>query len=451
MFTKEKILNMMETTAKALSSYTLISEIDKPLWMPFFKPNSDETKKYIKIVGKTFTIKPRNDERPHTAIIGYDGESWYLGCGGSFIEGSMSSDEAEMLIAELANSEVEEREMRIAYNSSAKNAPCHHWRAWFSKNTICKHNKDLLSRITEKDLEEIETHYFVSRKEKRNKNSEISIIKKMNVYAFKRHLLFMGEKGSGKTHNIYEYLKDKNLPHIFVGGNSDTEAADLRGNLLPYEKDGEKNFIWVDGPLTQAFRRAANGEKIVLFIDELLRLSPSAKSLLVPSLTTDSDGYYVLDTGRVINVIDGVGHTECIRAPRENLWVVGTTNIGAEYDVEEMESALEDRFEIIYQNNDPEKIKRILSEIEAQKGFKGVAEKLFNFYELMVTLRNNERLSKLINLRHLTHALLDCEKEGDLYDRLIDKMPKWVERDMNGYPLKDQEEAVLGALAKARI
>lgn len=451
MFTKDEIIDLMNTKAMPLRNYTLLSKSSQPLWMPFFMPDREKENNHIKVVGKTITTAPDRDNRPHTAIIAFDGEQWYLGCGGLFLDGNMSSDEADLLVAELAESETEEKEMRMAYNSSQTNTPCHHWRAWFTKNEICKHNLDLLDRITETDLKDIETHYYISNKTETTENNEELIAARMNTYAFSRHLLFMGEKGSGKTHNIYAYLKEKKLPHIFVGGNTDTEATDLRGNLLPYEKNGEKNFIWVDGPLTQAFRRAANGEKVVLFIDELLRLSPSAKSLLVPSLTTDGDGHYVLDTGRVIDVVDGVGKTECIRAPREKLWVLGTTNVGAEYDVEDMESALEDRFELIYQNNDPEKIKRILSEIEAEKGFSGVADKLFTFYEMMVNLRNNEQLAKLINLRHLTQSLLDSEKEDDLYDRLMDRMPKWVERDMGGNPIKEQEEAVLGALVRAKV
>lgn len=451
MFTREEIIDLKNTAGRASRGYTLMSRTVDPVWMPFFKPNQDEDKHHIKVVGKTITTSPDTEERPHTAIIAFDGQQWYLGCGGHFIDGTLSTDEAELIIAELAETDTEEREMRQSFNSTMKNTPCHHWRAWFSKGEICKHNLDLLDRIDEKDLKEIETHFFLSNKTSSHESNEELIAARMNTYAFKRHLLFTGEKGSGKTHNIYAYMNEKKLPHVFVGGNADVEAIDLKGNLLPYEKDGNKNFIWVDGPLTQVFRRAASGEKVILFIDELLMISPSAKSLLIPSLTTDNDGCYVLDTGRVIDVIDGVGSTECLRAPSENLWVLATTNIGAEYDVGDMESALEDRFEIIEQNNDPEKIERILSEIEADKGFNGVADKLFSFYEMMVALKDNNRLAKLINLRHLTQSLKDCVKEDDLYDRLMDRMPKWVERDMSGKLLTAQLEDVEGALARAGV
>lgn len=451
MFTREDITKLMNTEAKALRGYTLLCKTSAPLWMPFFKPNQDESKFFTKVVGKTFTTAPESEDRPHTAVIAFDGEQWYLGCGGHFLDGQMPHDEAELLIAELAESEVEDREMRMAYNSSPKNTPCHHWRAWFSKQEICKHNQDLLARIGENDLKEIESHFYISNKKDTSESNEELIAARMQTYAFKRHLLFVGQKGSGKTHHIYEYLKENKLPHVFVGGNPDCEALTLKGNLLPYEKDGEKNFIWVDGPLTQAYRRAANGERVVLFIDELLRMDSTARSLLIPSLTTNIDNEYVLDTGRVIDVVDGVGKTECICAPRENLWVLGTTNIGADYDVGDIESALEDRFEIIDQNNDPEKIRRILSGIEAEKGYTGVADKLFSFYEMMVALRDSDVLGKLINLRHLAQSLTDCEKEDSLYDRLMDRMPKWVERDMSGQLVKEQEEAVVGALVRAGV
>jgi MoxR-like ATPase len=204
--------------------------------------------------------------------------------------------------------------------------------------------------------------------------------------------------------------------------------------------------------LTQAFRRAAAGEKIILFIDELLRMSKSAQSLLVPALTTDIHGNYVLDTGRVIDVVDGVGKTECIKAPSQNLWVLATTNMGAEYGTPDMESALEDRFELIEKNNSLDKIIRILKEIAETKGFDDeVVSKMADFYEYMVALKEEGVLAKLINLRHLAQAIEDAISQDDLRDCLMDRVPKWVERDMGGRLLEEQINVIEKALKKAGI
>jgi len=161
---------------------------------------------------------------------------------------------------------------------------------------------------------------------------------------------------------------------------------------------------------------------------------------------------YVLDTGRVIGVEDGVGKTELIKAPSENLWVLGTTNMGAEYGTPDMESALEDRFELIEKNNDIEKIKRVLTEIAQEKSFDlSVVENLVDFYTSMVALKGEGILSKLINLRHLAQSLQDSKTEDDLYNCLMDRVPKWVERDMGGKLLDDQIEVIKKALRKADI
>lgn len=453
MFTREKLEE--EMTIGPIKQYREAGN-HAAMWMPIYIVDKN-AQEFKRVVGTSSKIQNIETNESYVVTVGYDGDEWYVAVGNDFLTGTISKDVADLKIAELCNSGFESAQMTSLYSHFTEEASSSHWREWNTKGKLSgKGNLSdeaqhfLCNVLTPAALDEIENHFYGQRK--KEENEEEMIAARMRLYAFKRHLLFIGEKGSGKTHDIYAYMKQDKLPHVFVGGNADVEAMDLKGNLLPYEKDGNKNFIWVDGPLTQAFRRAASGEKIVLFIDELLRMSKSAQSLLVPALTTDIEGNYVLDTGRVIDVVDGVGKTECIKAPSKNLWVLGTTNMGAEYGTPDMESALEDRFELIEKNNDIEKIKRVLTEIAQKKSFDvSVVENLVDFYKSMVALKEEGILAKLINLRHLAQSLEDSVTKDDLHDCLMDRVPKWVERDMGGKLLNDQIEVIKKALRKADI
>jgi len=451
MFTREEIEKKLKERAES-ANFRIFKKTVKPIWTPLSYVGQDSPNgTFVRTVGiSAKMISLDTDARSHIVTVGYDGVAWFLSVGNKFLSGDISTDDATLACAKIAKQKVEDDEMMSLYSMFEEEVASSHWRTWYSAKEIVPEVRDFLSHLKVDDLDAIESHFHGQTQELLGEEERIAA--RMNLYAFKRHLLFIGEKGSGKTHDIYAYMDRHEIDHVFIGGNADVEAIDLKGNLLPFEKNGEKNFIWVDGPLTQAFRRAEKGEKIILFIDELLRMSPSAQSLLVPALTTDIHGNYVLDTGRVIDVIDGVGKTECIKAPASNLWVLATTNMGAEYGVPDMESALEDRFELIEKNNDIEKIRRVLTEIAEEKGYDvSIVANLTDFYIKMVTLKEEEILQKLINLRHLAQALEDTTEASGLYDCLMDRVPKWVERDMGGKLLKEQIEAVKRALRKADI
>ncbi|MCF6207515.1 MAG: AAA family ATPase [Sulfurovum sp.] len=450
MFTREELEKRIEESREEPSIHRVAKETEVE-YLPMHYVSKGFTG-YIKVSGKAYKILSTVDELSYVVIVGFDGNEWFVSVGNKYIEGSIAQEEAELIVAQTATSQVESMEIRGLYGvyGGQQYMPSSHWRDWWSKNKLPKEVNDTIRNLDDRTLDAIENHFYGQTEKEENEEEKIAA--RMNLYAFKRHLLFIGEKGSGKTHDIYAYMKANNLDHVFVGGNADVEAMDLKGNLLPFEKNGEKNFIWVDGPLTQAFRRAAAGEKVILFIDELLRMSKSAQSLLVPALTTDIHGNYVLDTGRVIDVVDGVGKTECIKAPSQNLWVLATTNMGAEYGTPDMESALEERFELIEKNNSLDKIIRVLKEIAKTKGFDDeVVSQMTDFYESMVALKEEGVLAKLINLRHLAQSMEDAMSQDDLYDCLMDRMPKWVERDMGGKLLEDQIVVVEKALKKAGI
>lgn len=433
--------------------YTTINKND-----PFLTVMKDAAGGTVKRMSMK-TMTTRKDGRSHVAYIAYDGIDWHLGCGNHFLEGKMDSIEAMTSVTVVAANAEEKKSMFSYYKSEDANTFCHFWKSWNKKGKICKHVSDLLAQTTEEDLSTLEAILLGEEIIPEPITSataityECSVAAKLNRYEHTRHICITGEKGSGKTRSTYEYLKANKIPHIFVGGNKDIEASDLRGMLLPVEKDGNKEFIWVDGPLTEAFRRASKGEKICLIIDELLRISDSGLSILIPSLSLDNTNHYVLPTGRIVDVdADGVGKMEVLKAPKDKFWVIATTNIGAGYDVTRMDDALEDRFEYIEHNNELSNIQNILLDVASKNGISASsAIKLLNFYQKMKALYEAEELNKLINLRHLVQIIEDCRDEKNLHDFIVDRLPKWVERDIHGKLLPEQIKIVHRAIDKSDI
>jgi MoxR-like ATPase len=138
------------------------------------------------------------------------------------------------------------------------------------------------------------------------------------------------------------------LAHERVDGKEGMEDIDLIGAIIP---QGEER-VWVDGPLTRAFRRA-QGEKVVFFADEITTiptahtnllkgaLNPTPRGLLelqgvTPQGNSPSDRFYYLEIPQT---------TEILTAPVENLSVVAACNLGSQYAVHPLDPALERRFQ----------------------------------------------------------------------------------------------------------
>jgi hypothetical protein len=455
MLTRNEIIDFMRLSSPLPFSYNPLQE--KAMYMSIIPIKTG----HVKAAVITKTTKPDNKNSIHTAQIGFDGTNWYIGCGNSYLEGRKGKNDAKLTVGKLTSNAVEKTKLLNTWNSVPENTGCHFWRTWNSKRNVCKHIDDLLEEVTPQEILDLEAMMGIESamtEEVNEISSEVyddPIAAKMHAYGLngrQRHLLLVGPKGNGKTKTIYDQIDRDGYDHVYLGGDADKEALDLVGTLLPVEKDGNKEFIWVDGPLSEAFRKAQSGVKTILFIDELLRMSGSALSSLVSTLTTDNKGNYVLNTGRVIDVINGVGHTEVLRAPKANLWVLATTNIGAGYDVTALDDALEDRFEIIDLENEFDKISSILLDVVTDKGISAnIAVKLMSFYKKMEKLIESEKLEKVINLRHLVQIVEDCKSEKDLYECTLDRMPKWVARDTKGKLIKEQIKIVETAMEKSDI
>lgn len=447
--------------------YDAISSYTTPF--PFIDINTKEVRFSIAHVMK---LKHKTDSsKNHTVVLAYDGNEYFFWCGDNFIDNTkthtlkQATEIVNNAVSTLKNRLDEAKKlMNEIFHKEEESSGCRFWATWKSSKEICRHVKHFFHVIDWKTIDNMETSYNLYMSAVKIESS--SDIDKLKRYAFKKHVLIDGPKGFGKTYGVYDFLDAEKIPfeNVFeVGGFEGLESIDLLGQNIPFVKEVKKanksvvlkannvfssqdgtehiqDLVWMDGALTAAFRNASKGIKTVLMIDELLRIPGRELSILVAALTPNNKGEFTLRTRRVIGLNeDGCGIEEVIKCKKENLWIVATTNIGADYDVEEMESALADRFMIIHKPANRDVIKNIIiKEVKNRKFKVDVVKKLMEFYDKMVDYKTSEEISKLINTRHLAEVVEFAIDESDVPNVVSDQILKWVDRDVDGKPNSTQ-------------
>jgi len=264
-------------------------------------------------------------------------------------------------------------------------------------------------------------------------NGSVNIEDFIERYFFRKHILIQGEKGGGKTFSVHKMLLDKGVAFEEIDGHEGVEAIDLLGYYL---KDSSGNMVWMDGVLTKAFRTAQT-EPVVLFVDEVLRIPSRELNILVGALAPMSDDTYTLRTNRVVNVTDGVGESEYLSIPVENLWCVGTTNVGAGYQVDEIDDALADRFRIVNKSTSNSELESILNIYATKSKIPlDVVPRMVEFYTQMRDLMISGEIEKIVNTRHLCEALQLSTDVSEVKVYMMDLIPTWTSSDTNGGLLK---------------
>lgn len=376
----------------------------------------------------------------YNSILVYNGLSYELRCGDLFLEANISKRLANKLI-EKAIYPFEERykwklkkELEGTYGMFGSMGECK------SPDLLCEHNKLLLNSLSSEILQEVEQlYYYVQEGYLEIMNQPTDINKLFKRYAFKKHVLVEGEKGSGKTYLIHNWCEKVGVQEVFIGGHEQLESIDFLGH---YIQNTDGSFLWKDGALTEAFRLASKGKRVVLVIDEILRIPKRELNILIYSLIAWNDNY-ILRTGRALDEKDGVASEETIYAPKNKIWVVGTTNVGAGYAVEEIDDALADRFRIIRKDSTRAEMEKILIKYAKSKKYtKTIIFRLIRFFSEMRRYKHQNLLSKIINIRHLVEAIEFSNIEAEVPEILRDTILAWVDRDIDGYPHGSQVEII---------
>jgi len=362
-----------------------------------------------------------------------------------------------------------------SYGEQLSSSRGHYW-SLAGAGKHCKHVKSMLSQLTNTQVNQLITNYnaaFKSLKGTGKTAPTNHFLAKVSKYAFKKHVCVEGEKGSGKTYSIDAYVKQNGFCTVLLGGHEGIEAIDMLGHLVRYTEVAEAQdvagtrgnvfttvsvpqyvdrMVWKDGPLSEAFRRAASGQETVLFIDEILRIPARELNILVAALTPNSSGEYVLRTGNILGLRDGVAVEETLIADCNKLWVVATTNVGADYQVDTIDEALVDRFRFIRKDNDRNEMKTILEKHANDKGYSSeVVSQLLSFYDSYTKFKSQGQLNRVLSVRHLSEAILFAESEDDIEEQLMDIIPILVDRNPEGYIEDDQVKLVKDSVTNAFV
>ncbi len=251
-------------------------------------------------------------------------------------------------------------------------------------------------------------------------------------------VLVTGPGGDGKTHAINEFAEANGLEMVSVQGHGQIEAIDMYGYV---SVDDEGNKGWLDGPVSQAARKASKGIKTLLFIDEFLNI-PMREAAGLKAAFEPYKGHYFFKTGRNVRGEDGLLVQETLKVPVENLQIVAAANIGDGYASEEIDKALKQRFMILNYEAPEAKIKAVLEGICREKGFSlGLVSKLLSFRD---AIRNAKEAGEPIgaaSLRHLSRKFLGLMKEEHELEEIAKaQMLQFVGFDYEGRPIEEQVE-----------
>lgn len=263
-------------------------------------------------------------------------------------------------------------------------------------------------------------------------------------------LLVKGGQGAGKTYAARQHGMTAGFDRcIEFGVHAQTEAVDFLGMMMP---SGE----WLDGPLTEAFRCAALGHVVLVIIDEIYRGQNGARTPLLtatsPARLPSGEKVYRLRTGRaIVDPATGVHTSEVLEAPCQNLAIVGTTNVGAEFNVDPGCPAERERFIPIHIEVDEAKIRSVCGAVAAAKGFSPVLiDKLLAFYRECNVLKTDGFIELCPSTRILSEAIEYADSEANVKSVLRSLgLHIWVATTIDGKPEAEQIKRIDEALDKA--
>lgn len=169
--------------------------------------------------------------------------------------------------------------------------------------------------------------------------------------------LLIGPTGVGKTESVKASALNADAILVKIAGHPGLDNRALFGGTYP---DGKGSFTFIDGPLTEAWKYAANGQKVILLIDELARMDSYYHSIIIGALDSLSAAeitarprFFLSNNLPCLNTADRyyplmLPNGEALIAPVKNLSLIATTNLGTNYQqlTAELDPALMRRFQV---------------------------------------------------------------------------------------------------------
>lgn len=174
--------------------------------------------------------------------------------------------------------------------------------------------------------------------------------------AFIQHVMLAGERGSGKSFLARKAADKYDAVYLEMQMHPSMEAWEFRA----HDRAWNGKVYTVLGKLAEAVYWIQQGKKVVLCMDEFLNMNPLYTTAINTPLTLTERDTYLIETGRIIDMGDGIGRIETVEVPADMFWVVATSNIGARYGLDKIAPSVRARFQIILMNTNPERTKTIL-------------------------------------------------------------------------------------------
>ncbi len=443
--TRKELLILQTTSSSILADYKLIQKgyLCEPFVSKYLGIDKQElTSSYYEV------YSPRtNDKVYFLTVLSYYNNEYILKCSDPYIEGQLTIETMNKLIenalhkTDQKNNSVLSTLLKDGFNVAPRSTACNFNQKNFTRvSPLCVHLSFFLDKLPDTVIDTVYQNYNSAKSPSPDSDSSShSIGARFKRYSFKKHLLLEGDKGSGKTHFTTSWARKKNIKTLFIGGHEQFESMDFLGHFIQ-RRDG--SLLWKDGALSEAFRLAGSGIKTLLIIDEMLRIPKRELNLLVSALSPIG-GKYLLRSGRAVDEKDDIAVEEVLSAPVENLWIIGTSNVGEDYAVESIDEALIDRFKPIRKETQDSEIESILIKETLAKSFSTQSvEYLMLFYKKMKHMKKTKLITKLVNLRHLKEAIEFSDRESDVKTIIEDSVLLFVERDADGRPNSEQVDTV---------
>lgn len=243
--------------------------------------------------------------------------------------------------------------------------------------------------------------------------------------AFIQHVMLAGERGSGKTFLARQVADKYDAVYLEMQMHPSMEAWEFRA----HDRVWNGKVYTVLGPLAEAAYWIQKGKRVVLCMDEFLNMNPLYTTVINTPLSLTSRDTYLIETGRIIEQEDGLGTKEMVEVPADMFWVVATTNVGANYNLDKIAPSVRARFQIILMNSDPARTKSILEQTLTQYDLPlELAPKFAEFMKRCNQGVKENLLDEEVTTRLACNVIRAVRKKADRDRKSYKTLAQWMPR-----------------------